>query len=302
MKMNNEQKAFLAKYPFIPTKFIAIDVETTGLIAGINRVIEVAAIKFDLLSNDHLVFEELINPGIEVSSFITNITGITNSMLVDKESFSEIAKDLHEFIDDLPIVAYNAQFDKSFLMSEFALAEFDLPNHFHCALNLSKLAFVLPNFKLATVAKHCNIPLNGAHRAKADAIAAGRVFMCAATTLGHLNEASLKKSYAKSARADHRDFIPNEFGELYGSTIVFTGELSMPRSEAFEAAAELGLEIKSGVSKKTDYLVVGEQDEAIVGSSGLSSKQVKAEVLIEDGFDIKILDEDEFITLIKANH
>jgi DNA polymerase-3 subunit epsilon len=290
---------FLKKYPYIPTKFIAIDVETTGLTPGLDRVIEVAAIKFDLLSNDHLVFEELINPGIKVSSFITNLTGITNQMLVDKERFADIANDLKEFIGDLPMVAYNAQFDKSFLMCEFALAEFDLTNRFHCAMNLSKLAFMLPNFKLATVAEYCKVPLNGAHRAKADAIAAGRVFMCAATTLGHINEIAPKKPFTKSSGANHEDYPPNELGVLYGQTIVFTGELSISRAEAFEAAAEIGLEIKSGVSKKTDYLVVGEQNENLVGPTGISNKQIKAEALIEEGVDIQILDEDEFMELIE---
>ncbi|UAL42156.1 DNA polymerase III subunit epsilon [Shewanella inventionis] len=295
--MNSEQKDFFAKYPYIPKKFIAIDVETTGLNAGVDKIIEVAAIKFDLLSNEHLVFEELINPGFTVSSLITNITGITNAMLEGKESFLEIAQDLHEFIGDLPLVAYNAQFDKNFLFNEFSLANLELTNPFHCPMNLSKQAFTLPNYKLATVAKHCNVPLDGAHRAKADAIAAGRVFMCAATTLGHINEISPKKLSAKSSGANHKDYPPNELGKHYGQTIVFTGELSISRAEAFEAAAKVGLAIKSSVSKKTNYLIIGEQNENIVGASGISSKQIKAESLIDDGIDIQILDEDEFMTV-----
>jgi DNA polymerase-3 subunit epsilon len=288
---------FFKKYPYIPTKFIAIDVETTGLTPGTDKIIEVAAIKFDLLSNDHLVFEELINPGIKVSSLITNLTGITNQMLVNKESFADIANDLKEFIGDLPMVAYNAQFDKSFVQHEFSNVGIAINNPFHCAMNLSKLAFDLHNYKLATVAEYCKVPLNGAHRAKADAIAAGRVFMCAATTLGHINETSVKR--ANPNQVSHKNYPANELGDLYGQTIVFTGELSISRAEAFEAAAEIGLEIKSGVSKKTDYLVVGEQNENLVGPTGISNKQIKAEALIDEGVDIQILDEDEFMELIE---
>ncbi|MGI2095498.1 exonuclease domain-containing protein [Shewanella glacialipiscicola] len=298
--MDETTANFLAKYPYIPTQFIALDVETTGLNAGEDKIIEVAAIKFNLLSNDHPVFEALLNPHVKVSRQITSITGITNEMLTDQETFADIAQDLKAFMGDLPIVAYNAKFDKGFLQAEFANADITLNNHFHCAMNLAKLAFSLTNYKLATVAEHCSVPLEGAHRAKADAVAAGRVFMRSAVTLGHINEVAPKKSFTKSSGADHKAFPPNEYGELFGQTIVFTGELSITRAEAFEAAAELGLEIKSGVSKKTDYLVVGEQVEHLVGPTGISSKQIKAEALIDEGFDIQILDEDEFMALIEA--
>ncbi|WP_133179019.1 exonuclease domain-containing protein [Shewanella decolorationis] len=298
--MDKETAEFLAKHPYIPTKFIALDAETTGLEAETDKIIEIAAIKFDLLSNDHPVFESLINPAVKLPRKITNITGITNKMLVDQPPFAKLAQDLKAFIGDLPIVAYNAKFDKGFLDAEFANVGIVLTNQYHCALNLAKAAFSLPNYKLATVAQHCNIPLDEAHRAKADAIAAGRVFMCAAVTLGHINEIKPKSAFGKPKGADHKAYPPNEDGELYGQTIVFTGELSISRAEAFESAAELGLEIKTGVSKKTNYLVVGEQDENLVGPSGISSKQLKAQDLIDEGFDIQILDEDEFMELIEG--
>lgn len=295
--MDKETAEFLAKHPYIPTKFIALDAETTGLEAETDKIIEIAAIKFDLLSNDHPVFESLINPAVKVPRKITNITGITNKMLADQPPFAELAQDLKAFIGDLPIVAYNAKFDKGFLDAEFANVGIVLNNQYHCALNLAKAAFSLPNYKLATVAQHCNIPLNEAHCAKSDAIAAGRVFMCTAVTLGHINEIKPKSAFGKPKGADHKAYPLNEDGELYGQTIVFTGELSITRAEAFEAAAELGLEIKSGVSKKTDYLVVGEQDENLVGPSGISSKQLRAEELRESGINIEIINETEFLSM-----
>lgn len=292
---------FLAKYPYIPTQFIALDAETTGLSADVDKIIEIAAIKFDLLSNDHPVFEALINPNVKVSRKITSITGITNAMLADQETFTDIAQDLKQFIGDLPIVAYNAKFDKGFLDTEFANVGIILNNHYHCALNLAKAAFNLPNYKLSTVAEHCNVPLNEAHRAKADAIAAGRVFMCAAVTLGHINENPQPKAYSKSSSTDHKAYPPNELGPMFGQTIVFTGELSMTRAEVFAAVSQLGFDIKNTVTKKTSYLVVGEQDANVVGPSGLSSKQMRVEVLREAGVKIQILDEDEFMALIEDN-
>lgn len=298
--MDKETAEFLAKHPYIPSNFVALDVETTGLDAGIDRVIEIAAVKFDLRKNDHIVFDTLLNPGIKIPRKITSLTGITNHMITEKPCFNYISNELKEFIGDLPIVAYNAKFDKGFMQEEFRRLGTFFGNKFLCAMNLSKLAFNLPNYKLATVAEHCNVPLDAAHRAKADAIAAGRVFMCAAVTLGHINENPPKKAYSKSSGTDHKAYTPNELGPMFGQTIVFTGELTMTRAQAFAAVSQLGFDIKNTVTKKTSYLVVGEQDANVVGQSGLSSKQMRVEVLRESGVDIQILDEDEFMALIEA--
>ncbi|MBW3514937.1 DNA polymerase III subunit epsilon [Shewanella sp. NKUCC01_JLK] len=291
---------FLVRHPYIPTKFIALDVETTGLDAGIDRVIELAAIKFDLRKNDHIVFDTLINPNVKISPKITSLTGITNLMLTDKPSFGTIANELKEFIGDLPIVVYNAKFDKGFIQEEFANLGIFFGNKFLCAMKLSKVAFSLPNYKLATVAEHCNIQLDEAHRAKADAIAAGRVFMCAAVTLGHINENPPKKAYTKSSGTDHRSYPPNELGPMFGQTIVFTGELSMTRAEAFAAVSEIGFEIKNSITKRTNYLVVGDQDLSVVGQSGLSSKQIRVGVLRESGVNIKVINETELYKILNS--
>ena len=65
-----------------------------------------------------------------------------------------------------------------------------------------------------------------------------------------------------------------------------------------QLVADLGGVIKSGVSGRTDYLIVGKQDEALVGEDGLSKKEEKAYELIENGQDLTILDENEFYDLI----
>ncbi|MCX7048696.1 MAG: hypothetical protein NTX50_24815 [Candidatus Sumerlaeota bacterium] len=84
-------------------------------------------------------------------------------------------------------------------------------------------------------------------------------------------------------------------GPLAGKSFVFTGGLdSMPRDEAQKKARALGGETPSGVSKTLTYLVCG-----VEKSGGKSSKQVKAEKLIADGAALKVLDEAEFLRLLK---
>ena len=66
-------------------------------------------------------------------------------------------------------------------------------------------------------------------------------------------------------------------------------------------AETAGAFVKSSVSKKTDYVVVGEQDIDLVGSDGLSSKLERAYQLIDEyGIDIKIIGEVEFLRLLTA--
>ena len=87
---------------------------------------------------------------------------------------------------------------------------------------------------------------------------------------------------------------------LYGKSCVFTGELQkIERRTAMQKVLDVGGSVKSSVSSKTNYLIVGIQDKAIVGDDGLSAKEEKAYSLIEQGHDIKIINENEFLELFE---
>jgi DNA polymerase III subunit epsilon len=80
--------------------------------------------------------------------------------------------------------------------------------------------------------------------------------------------------------------------------VVFTGKLSMPRREAADLAAEAGCDVATSVSQKVTLLVVGVQD--LRGTKGRkkSSKHRKAEQLIQEGCDIAIVGEEDFLELV----
>src|SRR5690606_31191463 len=113
-----------------------------------------------------------------------------------------------------------------------------------------------------------------------------------------------KNTWSSFNRVSISEITPtsNKYDEthvFYGKNIVFTGELkSLERKDAMQKVVDLGGILKSSVSRKTDYLIVGEQDKSIVGDDGLSSKEEKAYELIEKGFNIKILNEEEFLKII----
>src|SRR5688500_6607588 len=77
--------------------FIALDVETTGLEAGVDEIIEVAAVKF---RGDEVLetFQQLVRPRQSLPLKITRLTGITEEQLADAPRFSAIAPDLVRFV------------------------------------------------------------------------------------------------------------------------------------------------------------------------------------------------------------
>ena len=88
-------------------KFVAIDVETTGLSPVYNELIEISAIKYEGAKKiDN--FSTLVKPKKEVSNIITNLTGITNKMLENAPQIEEVMPKLVKFIGNHIIVAHNA--------------------------------------------------------------------------------------------------------------------------------------------------------------------------------------------------
>ncbi len=99
---------------------IVLDTETTGFDPKTgDRLIEVGCIEiFDLLPTGR-TFHRLVNPDRLIPPDSTRVHGITDDKVKDAPKFSEIVKDLQDFIGDAPIIAHNAQFDRNFIDFEF---------------------------------------------------------------------------------------------------------------------------------------------------------------------------------------
>jgi DNA polymerase-3 subunit epsilon len=100
----------------LPLAFV--DVETTGASWARNYVTEIAIIRYE---NGKVVdsFTSFVRPLEPIPEFITSITGITNAMVADAPTFSEIAEDVRVMFDGALLVAHNAPFDYSFIRQEF---------------------------------------------------------------------------------------------------------------------------------------------------------------------------------------
>ncbi|OAN11344.1 DNA polymerase III subunit epsilon [Photobacterium jeanii] len=149
---------------------VVLDFETTGLSPNQgDRAIEIGAVK---LENGQVVdqFQQLMNPGRRVSSFIEGYTGITNTMLSDAPSCEEVMTDFASFIGDANLVAHNASFDQRFLDAEFDRISHRYDGEFACSLLIARRLYQdAPNHKLGSLVTYKNIETDGVfHRALAD--------------------------------------------------------------------------------------------------------------------------------------
>jgi DNA polymerase-3 subunit epsilon len=92
----------------------------------------------------------------------------------------------------------------------------------------------------------------------------------------------------------------NTEGPLFGNVAVFTGSLVIPRREAADLAARAGCDVGATVTKKTTLLIVGDQDISKLAGKLKSSKHIKAEGLISQGCQIRILRESDFRSIVVA--
>ena len=153
---------------------VALDLETTGLHAEQDTILEIAAVKFqgDTVLNR---FETLVAPGRAIPFRVQRLTGITPQQLVGAPTFESIADQLKLFLGDLPIVGHSIPFDASFLRRRGLVRTNPLIDTFELA---TVLLPSLPSYNLGQVAQALGIAVvPGRHRAMVDTILAMQVFL-----------------------------------------------------------------------------------------------------------------------------
>ncbi len=154
--------------------FVVFDVETTGLSAMYNKIIELAAVKIhdgDIIDK----FEAFADPKHLLSATTIDLTGITDDMVRGKPDPEQVVKEFMDWVGDSILVAHNASFDIGFLNATLRSGGHDesvLP-----VIDTLELARVLmptlKNHRLNTLAKRFDIELTQHHRAIYDAEATG---------------------------------------------------------------------------------------------------------------------------------
>jgi DNA polymerase-3 subunit epsilon len=149
--------------------FTIVDVETTGGSAYFSRVIEIGILRIERGEITEK-FKSLINPGISVPEFITDLTGITDKQVKKAPAFEEIAEDIFPLFEDSIFVAHNASFDYKFLLAEFGRANLMFTMDTLCTVRLSRVLY--PEHKrhnLSALIERFNFKCKNRHRAFDDA-------------------------------------------------------------------------------------------------------------------------------------
>lgn len=160
-------------------EFIVVDLETTGLdpYKGCEIIeIGVTEIKDNNIGRN---YSRLIKPNGIIPKFISDITNISNEMVVNEKSLEEVLPKFREYVGEKTIIAHNAKFDLKFL--NFYLDKMGLEtieNHI-CTLELLKKnkKYKGKNKKLETACEYYNIENKNAHRADSDTLATAKLFL-----------------------------------------------------------------------------------------------------------------------------
>ncbi|MDA3884194.1 MAG: exonuclease domain-containing protein [Candidatus Delongbacteria bacterium] len=201
--------------------YVVFDLETTGTDYFVDKIIEIAGIKYEN-GEAKETFNSFVNPKQMISEQITNLTGITNSDLDGQPEIDDVLPKFLDFIDDLPLVAHNIDFDLSFIKYQIqAIGAPDIiTKEFHDTLLLSQIFFPVgpANHKLSTLANYLNIQADGFHRALNDCIATGELFNNLIERSLKLAEGTVKKIASVAGKSKYVKYFVVNLANYYIKT------------------------------------------------------------------------------------
>lgn len=145
--------------------FVVFDLETTGLSAVYDTIIELAAVK---IKGGNIIdkFESFANPHHPLSATTIDLTGITDDMVRNAPEVEEVIRNYHEWAGDHIMVAHNASFDMGFLYVAYKKYGISMKHATIDTLELARMLHPeLKNHRLNTLAKKFGIELTQHHRA-----------------------------------------------------------------------------------------------------------------------------------------
>ena len=272
--------------------YVVFDVETTGLSAIYNDLIQVAASKM-YKGNVIAEFDEFINPGHPLSAFTTELTGITDDHVKNAKPLEQVLQEFQEFCKDTVLVAHNATFDVGFMNVNYE--RHGLPKISQPVIDTLEFARNLyPEYKrhgLGPLTKRFGVALEHHHMANYDAEATGRLLFIfikevaekhGVTDLARLNIDLISPDSYKKARIKHATiYVKNQVGlknifklVSLSNTKYFEGVPRIPRTvldahreglilgsacsegEVFDAVVSQGVDAAVEVAKYYDFIEV----------------------------------------------
>ena len=261
-----------AKWPTQPDYFndwALVDVETSGLRPGRDRVLSLAVLTLDPHGRQTGEFFTLLNPGCDPGP--VHIHGLTSARLADAPTFEEIAPQVGTLLSGRVLVAHNVQFDYDFLAHEFARVRSWVPvGRRLCTLALNRLIGpATPDFKLGTLAAHYGVRQERAHDAQDDVRVLSGILR---GSLGAAEQLGLVLPLlACPPRQEFQPYVPKtpcayrnpgrmeQGGPLVqGMKFAITGDTQVSRQELVARSVAAGLNVVTAVSGRTSGVVTND--------------------------------------------
>lgn len=303
--------------------WVAIDFETAS-IRGTPCAVAMVAVEDGVPTRRD---RWLIRPPLfEFNPFNVALHGITPEMCRDAPGWPESLERIEEFRAGRPLVAHYAAYDIGVIRDACVLTEVPWPTlAYACTVVLGRRLWPgLSSYSLPFLAARLGLAFEDHHDPLADAEAAASIGILAAAKAGAVGLAetitsvdALMGSLSPEAwsgchlRPTSSGLVvptspspgahPDERSPIFGRTVSFTGELSIPRREAMQAVVDRGAVASRGVTRKTDLLVTGYQDlTKLATGQSKSAKLRRAEELRAEGRGVEIITERDLIVLLQA--
>ncbi|HHV78192.1 MAG TPA: DEAD/DEAH box helicase [Firmicutes bacterium] len=250
-------------------KYVALDLETTGLNPLEDEIIEVAAVVYSE-GRAEKEFTSLVKPSKPVPPSIALITGISQEILAGAPTAEAVLEELRPLLEGAMIVAHNAQFDLNFLEAtarRLSVRGFEYEGVVD-TLELSRLVLpVMRSHRLASIVSELNIPPSlQNHRALDDAKTTGLVFYSLLERIPKLGEELLLQLL------DVMDGIPWPLRHLFEEALPDSKWVKRPVS----GKSGLSVEGKASevVSPPTQAPVSAKEIEGLLGPNGAALKVI----------------------------
>jgi len=281
--------------------FLALDVETAN--SDFASICQIGIAGF---YSGEVVYEAsaLVNPEDWFDPMNISVHGIQEEQVLASPTFKTLSNSLNELLVGKTCVIHT-QFDRS-AISQACVKYRALPPQCYwldsaTVARRTWSAVSKSGYGLRSLADMLGIHFRH-HDALEDAKAAGLV-LCHAMKESGLTVDEWHKRVKQPITGRYPDDVKydgNPDGPLYGEVLVFTGEMSIPRSQAAQMAADLGCAVKPSVTKQVTILVVGDQDVTKLAGHQISSKHRRAHELMSDGGPIRIIRETDFVALMES--
>jgi DNA polymerase-3 subunit epsilon len=155
-----------------------IDLETTGINLGVDRIVEIAIVKL-MPDGTRQVKRKLINPEMPIPKESTEVHGINDEMVKNAPTFKQAAAEIKQFLEHCDLSGYNSnKFDIPLLVEEFLRVDKDFKIDGRKLLDVQKIFHMMEPRTLSAAYKfYCNANLEDAHSAEADATATLEVLL-----------------------------------------------------------------------------------------------------------------------------